>query len=177
MALTKQQKQEQIQALVEKMQKSKSVAFASYTGVPMAAQTELRQSLRSNGAELKVAKKTLIALAAKEAGFEGFETSVLDGQVVAAFSYEEPTAGPQALKKFAKAFKQIELQAGLFEGKSLSKAQVQELADLPPREVLLAKLLGSMMAPVSGFVGVGSNVISGFVRVLNGHKENLETAA
>jgi large subunit ribosomal protein L10 len=176
MALTKQQKQEQIAQLTELMKKSQSVAFASYTDISVADQTQIRNELREGGAELKVAKKTLLALAAKEAGFEGFSTDMLDGQIVAAFSYEEPTTGPQVLKKAGKTLKSIKLQAGLFEGKALAKAQVQELADLPPREVLLAKLMGSMMSPLSGFVGVGSNVISGFVRVLDGHRENLEKA-
>lgn len=176
MPLNREQKEEQVSLLVEKMKEAKSIVFANYSDIPMTAQNNLRNTLREGKAELKVAKKTLIKVAAKELGIEEISDEILSGQIVAAFSYDEPTVGPQAIKKMSKDLKSLKLLGGIFDGKVLDLAQVTELADLPPKEVLYAKLLGSMMSPVSGFVGTSSNVISGFVRVLNAHKENLEKA-
>ena len=178
MALSKEKKQQHIDALVEKIKAASSVAFFTYGGTTVAQQTALRKALREQGAEMKVAKKTLVKIAVKEAGIEGeLSDEAMEGQVAVAFSNEEPTVGPQAVKKLSKDIEQISLKGGIFEGKTLSVAEVKELADLPSKEVLIGKLLGSMQAPLSGFVGVGNNIVSGFVRVLDGHRENLEKTA
>jgi large subunit ribosomal protein L10 len=172
-AQTREQKTQQIKDLVSKIQEAKSVVFANYSHISVAKQTQLRNFLRSNNAELKVAKKTLFKKAAEELGYGEISDDVLDGQIVVAFSYEDPTVSAQAIKKMSKEVESLSLKGGLFEGKILSCSDVNELADLPPREVLIAKLLGSMMSPVSGFVSASNGVISGFVRVLNAHTEKL----
>lgn len=174
MAITREKKQEQLQVLIEKMQKAKSVVFAKYSETTVANQNKVRNALRAQHAELKVAKKTLIRLAAKSLGIENIPDEALAGQIAVAFSYEDATAGAQILKKLSREIPEISLIGGLFEGKALGTAEIKELADLPSREVLLAKLLGSMLSPVSGFVGVGSGIISSFVRVLDGQRKKLE---
>lgn len=175
MATTKDRKSEQLQELVQKIQAASSVAFFTYGGTSVVQQNQIRAALRAKGAEMKVAKKTLIKIAVREAGIVGdISDDDLEGQIAVAFSSGEPTTGPQAIKTLAKKIEEIDLKGGVFEGKTLSLTEVKELADLPSKEVLISRLLGSMQSPLSGFVGVGNNVISGFVRVLNGHAEKLE---
>ena len=176
MAITREKKQQQLQVLIEKMQKAKSIVFAKYSETSVANQNKVRNALRAQHAELKVAKKTLIRLAAKSIGIENILDEALEGQIAVAFSYEDAIAGAQILKKLSKEIPEIALKGGIFEGKALGTADIIELASLPSKEVLIARLLGSMLSPVSGFVGVGSGIISGFVRVLDGRAKKLETA-
>ncbi|MBT4937233.1 50S ribosomal protein L10 [Candidatus Peregrinibacteria bacterium] len=177
MPLSKDQKQELLKELVEKMKESKSIVFANYSGTTVEEQTKLRKELLANNAELKVTKKTLIRLAAKELGVEGLSGDSLEGQIVLALSYEDPTVAAQTIKKHSKTVKALKLKGGIFEGKELGLSGVTELADLPPKDVLIAKLLGTLQAPIQGFASVGSGVVGGFVRVLNAHREKQEAAA
>ncbi len=176
MAISKEQKEEMLKQLIEKMKEAKSIVFTVLKGVSVADQQKLRRALRERNAELKVTKKTLIRLAAKEIGVEEISDEALEGQIAVTFSYGEPTTGPQEINKIAKTSKNVVLKGGIFEGRALGLAEVKELADLPSREVLLAKLMGTFMAPLQGFVSCSSGVVAGFVRVLNAHKENLEKA-
>ncbi len=174
MALTKQQKSEILAQLVEKMQKASSIAFTKYTEVAIPDQETLRKMLREGEGELKVAKKTLIRLAAKEIWIEEIPSEALEGQIAVAFSYNEPVTWPKAIKEMAKKIKTLGLTGWIFEWKVLTQSQIQQLADIPSRDALIGQLLSVMNGPVQGFVSASSNVISGFVRVLNAHKENQE---
>lgn len=177
MPLSRSQKEELVVQLVEKMKEAKSVVFAKYTNIPVTKQSEIRRLLQKDNAELKVIKKSLIRLAAKEMGIPEIDNSLLEGQIVVAFSYGEATTGPQIIKKQAKNLESLDLLGGIYDGKLMNTQEVQAFADLPPKEVLLAQLLGALQGPISGFTQVSNGVISGFARVLNAHKENLENAA
>jgi large subunit ribosomal protein L10 len=171
MAVTRQKKEEVLQELVDKFAKSKSVVFADYRGLDVASISGLRKSLREQDAEMKVAKKTLIGLAAKESNIGDIDKSVMEGPVLATFSYEDAVAGIKVLFKFSKENENLKLLGGVIDGKVVGPAVIQEYAKLPGREELLAKLLGSMSSPLSGFVGIGNSLISGFVRVLDAIKD------
>ncbi|MBU1017405.1 50S ribosomal protein L10 [Patescibacteria group bacterium] len=173
MAITKQQKTEILQELVDKFGRSKSVVFSDYRGLDVASVSDLRNKLREKDAETKVAKKTLIKLAAKESGVDDLGDDMLTGPVSATFSYEDEMTGLKVLFNFSKTNENLKLLGGVINGKVVGAEEIIQLAKLPGREELLAKLMGSMSAPVSGFVGILGNLLGGFVRVLNAYKETL----
>jgi len=176
MAITKQKKEEVLQELVDKFGRSKSVVFADYRGLDVASISELRKLLRDGDAEMKVAKKTLIALAAKDKVGE-LDKSVMEGPVVATFSYEDELSGIQILYKYSKKNDNLKLLGGIVDGKVVGPEIIQQYAKLPSREELLAKLIGSMNAPISNFVGIGNSLVAGIVRVLSAYKDTLPAEA
>jgi large subunit ribosomal protein L10 len=173
MAVTKQKKSEILKDLVEKFGKSKSIIFADYRGLSVANLSDLRRKLRKTHAEMKVAKKTLMNIAAKENKLDEVGRSIMEGPVAAVFSYEDELSGIKVLFQFSKENEKLKLLGGLMEGKVIDADTVKKYAKIPSREELLAKFMGSVKSPVSGFVGVLSNLMGGFVRVVNAYKDKL----
>jgi large subunit ribosomal protein L10 len=171
MAITRQKKEEILQGLVDKFGRSHSVVFADYRGLDVASISELRRELRKGDAEMKVAKKTLIGLAAKDTVGE-LDSSVMEGPVLATFSYEDPLSGIQILYKFSKKNENIKLLGGIVDGKMVGPEVIQKYAKLPSKEELLAKFIGSINSPLSGFVGIGNSLVSGIVRALSAYKDS-----
>ena len=101
--------------------------------------------------EYKVYKNTLARMAAKNAGMEELVEELVGPNAIL-FSYEDPVAAAKVANEFAKTHKDLKLKVGFIEGGFYSEEQVKELASIPPREELIAKLLGSLKAPVSNFV-------------------------
>ena len=173
MAITKEQKTQILQDLVDKFGRSKAVVFSDYRGLDVSSISDLRNRLREKGAETKVAKKTLIRLAAKESNIGELGDEVMEGPVSITFSYEDEMAGLKALFKFSKENENLKLLGGIINGKVVSAEEIIQLAKLPSHEELIAKFIGSINAPVSGFVGILSNLTSGLVRVLSAYKDSL----
>lgn len=171
MALTKDQKSEILKELVDQIKAAKSTVFADFQGVSVKDMGDLRAKMRESGVQYKVAKKTLIRLAAKEAGFAEIPSEVLEGPVGAAFSMEDEIAAARILHTFAKKNQNLKLRGALFDGKVLSVKETKELATLPSKEELLAKLVYLFKYPIQGFHGALNNTIGGFVRVLNAIQE------
>lgn len=164
MATTRQQKEETLKEITADMAEAKGVVFVDLHGLTVEQSQELRRSLREKGVKTKVAKKTLIVIAGKENGLE-IDKAMLDGQIAVAFSMEDEVTAAQELYKMGKKNEKIKLVGGVFEGKVADQVMINQIAQLPTREELLAKLVGSMKAPISGFHAVSRNVISGFVQV------------
>ncbi len=160
----RQLKQAKVTEIREKLEKAQSVILASYQGLTVEEDTQLRKNLREAGVEYKVYKNTLVILAAKELGIEGLEGH-LQGPVSIAFGYEDVTAPARILNNFAKDHKKLELKAGLVQGEIYDAEKVKQLANIPSREVLIAKLLGSIKSPLSNFA-----------YLLNAIKEKKESA-
>jgi large subunit ribosomal protein L10 len=151
MAVTKAQKTEILADLKDKLQKSKSIMFAHYIGMTVADVSELRSNLKKQNAEMKVAKKTLMQLAAKELNMAEPPDELLDGAVACILSYEDPLTGAQVAFKFAKTHKQVELIGGIWEGKLISKEQAVQIAQIPGREALLGMFAAMLNSPLSSF--------------------------
>lgn len=141
-------KEAKVSEIREKMEKAQGIIFAKYQGLTVEEDTELRKSLREAGVEYKVYKNTLVTIAAKELGMDGI-VSYLEGPLSVAFGYEDPTVPAKVLNDFAKTHKKMELVAGIVQGEIYDEAKVKQLATIPSREVLIAKLLGSFKAPLS----------------------------
>jgi large subunit ribosomal protein L10 len=176
MAVTRQKKEEVLKELIDKFGKSKSVVFADYRGLDVAGISDLRKQLREKEAEMKVAKKTLINLAAKESKVE-IDPSYMEGPIAATFSYNDPLSGIQALFKFSKENDKLKLLGGVINGEVVGPDVIEKYAKLPSHQELLAKFVGSAKSPVSGFVGLLGNVLGGFVRVLSAYKDKLPAEA
>lgn len=149
----RQMKEAKVAEIKEKLEKSQSVILASYQGLTVEEDTQLRKNLREAGVEYKVYKNTLVILAAKELGLEGI-VEYLEGPVAIAFGYEDVTVAARVLNDFAKDHKKLELKAGIVEGEIYDTDKIKQLATIPSKEVLIAKLLGSIKSPISSFARV-----------------------
>ena len=121
--------------------------MTEYRGLTVANLAELRRSLGAS-TTYTVAKNTLVKRAASEAGIEGLD-DLFAGPTAIAFITGEPVDAAKALKKFAKDHKQLVIKGGYMDGAALSVAQVEKIADLESREVLLSKLAGALKAKQS----------------------------
>ena len=165
--MNKESKQQVVAELHEKLQKAKAVFLADFRGMSVEQATTLRDELRKASVEYKVVKNTLLELASKDTDKAALN-SYYAGPTAIALSYDDPVAAAKVLSKFAKEqTNPFTLKAGLLSGKTISPADIQALADLPSREVLIAKMLGSMQAPATNFVGVLAAVPGSFVRALD----------
>ncbi|MDD4335062.1 MAG: 50S ribosomal protein L10 [Desulfotomaculaceae bacterium] len=160
MPRSKAEKERIVQEMKEKFESSQAAVLADYRGLNVAEATKLRRRLREADCELKIAKNTLVSLAAAQTGLEELKP-FLEGQVAIAFG-ADPVAPAKILSGFIKEIKKMEIKAGVLEGKVIDVREVKELAELPSREVLLAKILGGMQTPLYGF----ANVLQGTLRSL-----------
>ena len=160
---------------------AKSVVISSYKGLNVATDTQMRRELREAGVQYKVVKNTMLRIAAKELGIEGLETH-LEGTTAIVFSTTDAVAPAKILVDFMKKNKLedagiLTIKAGILDKKVLSDAEVKALAALPSREELIAKLLGSMNAPLSNTVGLLSAIIRNAVGVIDALREKREKEA
>ena len=146
----RQLKEAKVAEIKEKLEKAQGIVLAKYQGLTVEQDTKLRKSLREAGVEYKVYKNTLVTLAVKELGYEGV-VPFLEGPVSIAFGYEDATAPARLLNEFGKNHKAIELKAGIVEGTVYGTETIKQIAEIPSREVLIAKFLGSIKSPVSNF--------------------------
>lgn len=133
--------------IAEQFKASTATVVTEYRGLTVANLAELRRSLGAS-TTYTVAKNTLVKRAASEAGIEGLD-DLFAGPTAIAFITGEPVDAAKALKKFAKDHKQLVIKGGYMDGAALSVAQVEKIADLESREVLLSKLAGAMKAKQS----------------------------
>lgn len=165
--MNKNSKQELVTEMHERLTRAKAVFLADFRGMSVGQATSLRNELRGASVEYKVFKNTLFELAAKGTGAEPLDP-YLAGPTAVAISYDDPVSAAKVLSKFAKDPQgKFVLKAGVLSGKLLDVKQIQALADLPSREVLIAKMLGSMQAPATNFVGVLAALPSSLVRALD----------
>ena len=135
----------------DKFDRAKCVVLVDYRGLTVAEDTALRNEFRKAGCEYAVLKNTMINLATKEMGFDQLAAH-LEGPTAVAFGYEDMIAPAKILSEFSKKAKKMTIKCGVCDGAFLDQAGVQALANLPSKEVLIAKIMGSMMSSVSKFV-------------------------
>jgi len=172
-------KYEQVSLLKDKLQKVSAIFVGEYRGMTVAQSTQLRSKVREASGELKVAKNTLFSIAMDEAGLEKMPESLLVGPNIYALCYGDPVAVAKVLKDYAtdRTQKAFVLKGGLLGKVVLDAAQVQALADLPPKELLIAQTVRTIAAPLTGLVTVLSGTIRGLVTCLDQIKEQKEKAA
>mgnify|MGYP001296096312 CR=1 FL=1 len=171
MPKSRQQKEELVVKVSEKFKGGKSAIFANYCGLNANDTEALRRQLRLEGVDFIALKKTLLTRVLKDNGIENFDAKELEGSLGIAISKDEVT-GAKILKDFAKTHDKVTFLGGVLEGKLLQVSEVKALASLPSKQELLAKLVGTLNAPISGFVNVLSGNLRGLVNVLNAVKNN-----
>lgn len=156
-----------VEEIANKIKAAKSVVFVDYNKLTVAEVSEIRSKCRKANCEYKVYKNTLVRKALNELGYHQFDAD-LNGPTAVAFGADE-TAAAKVMVEAAKNYDQkILLKSAFVDNQYVDKSGVQALATMPSREELVAKMLGSMQAPIANFAGVLSNLMGGIVRVLNG---------
>lgn len=146
----REEKQLVVQEIATKLRESKSTVLVDYRGLDVAQVTELRKQLREAGVDFKVYKNTLARRATQEAELSDLDAHLV-GPTAIAFSVEDAVAPAKILNEFAKKNEDLEIKAGIVEGKIVDVAEIKALADLPSREGLLSMLLSVLQAPIRNF--------------------------
>ncbi|HJF84735.1 MAG TPA: 50S ribosomal protein L10 [Megamonas hypermegale] len=180
MANIRPEKQAAVASLKEQLSTAKGVVLTGYKGLTVAQDMKLRAKFREAGVSYHVVKNTMVRIAANEIGLEGLDP-VLNGTTAIAVSAEDAVAPAKVVYDFIKENKLektevLTIKLGVVEGKVISVDEVKALASLPPREVLIAKVLGSMQAPISGMVNVLQGTIRNMVYVLDAIRAQKESA-
>lgn len=143
-------KAQQVAQVQEKLQKAQSVVIFDYRGLTVEEVTALRVDMRKQGVEYVVLKNAIVERAAQAIGLDGQIFGYLKGPSAFAFGYEDAVAPAKILKDCIKKYKKCEIKGGIINGAVSDADAMNTLADLPSRDVLIARLLGSMMSPISG---------------------------
>lgn len=167
------QKQIIVDEIYQKIDQAMLVVFTDYRGLNVDEITELRNKLRVPGVEYKVLKNTMLRFALEKAGCAD-TIAHITGPNAVVFSNEDPVGPAKTLFEFAKTHKNLEVKVGILEGQMITTDSIKNLAELPPREVLVATVLGTMQAPITSFVRVLNANITGLVRALDQVREQKE---
>ena len=155
-----------VEEIKEKIQNAKSVVFVKFAGLSVAEDTELRREFRKNNVEYKVLKNTLIRRAFNDMGITDFDED-LNGPTSVAFGQDE-TAASKVIVEAAKKYQdKVTVKCAFVDGGKVDVKGVTELASMPSKEELIAKMLGSLQAPIANFVGVLTAMPRGLVCALN----------
>lgn len=162
------EKQAIVASLTEKFQSAAAGVIVDYRGITVAEDTALRAEMRKNGVEYFVVKNTLSRFACKNAGLDGL-VDLLEGTTSIAVCQGDPVAAAKVVAEFSKKLapqNKFFIKGGFVDGKVIDAKEVTALAELPSKEVLVATVLGTLIAPVRGLVTVLDGNISGLARVL-----------
>ena len=175
MPKTKEQKRTVLHELKDKISRAKSIIFTKYNALTVKDNEELRVKLREENNEYYVAKKTLFNLALKDKAIEGLDVKNFEGRIAAIFGYDDEVSPAKIVGEFKKdkeKTEKIEFVGGILENKFIDANEVANLATLPSKQALYAKIVSSINAPVSGFVNVLAGNIRNLVQVLKAVGEN-----
>jgi large subunit ribosomal protein L10 len=173
MPKSKEQKKIILKELDDKIKRSKSIIFATFDGLGVKDNEELRRNLKKENGEYYVSKKTLLSLAFKNNKLKDLDVNSFPGKIATIFSYEDEISPAKVIFNFNKDKEgKIEFVGGFLDAKFINKEEVINLASLPGKEELYAKMLSSMNSPVSGFVNVLSGNIRGLLNVLKAVADN-----
>ena len=143
------EKQQAVADLAEKLKSAAAGVLVNYSGITVEDDTKLRAALRNAGVEYKVMKNTLTGRACEMVGF-GDMKQYLEGMTALAISVDDPIAPAKILKEYAEKVESFEIKAGFIDGGVIDANAVNELASIPAKEVLIAKMLGSMQSSLYG---------------------------
>ena len=171
MAKTRQQKEDTFGQAKADVKDAKSLVFVGYHGLSVPQVEELRKQLREEQVKLQVIKKTLVKKVLDDAGIDVDVKNLGEGLAVA-YAMSDEVSAAKVLANFQKENEALQLYGGVLEEKFLDEAGIMALSKLLSKPELYAKLVGSINAPVSGFVNTLSGVMRGMVNVLNGIKDS-----
>lgn len=159
-------KKEVVAEITQKIKASKSVVFVDYKGLTVAEVSKLRNKCREADCEYKVYKNTLVRKALNDLGFKDFDND-LNGPTAVTFGNSETSAAKLMVEAAKDYEKKVILKSAFVDNSYVDKKGVAALASMPSKEELLAKLLGSLQAPVANLAGILSNIVAQLPRALN----------
>lgn len=165
MAKTKQQKEEMLVSLTDRLSRAKLAVLVKYQGLKVKDTMILRNQLREAGVDMMVPKNAIAKIAFKDSGIE-ITGEAFDQPLAILFGYEDEVRPAREIVLFGKTHEVVEILGGIVEKKMVDASMIKALAALPSREQLLATMLGSLNAPVSGLVNVLAGVPRAFVTAL-----------
>ncbi|OPL19920.1 MAG: hypothetical protein AVO35_00215 [Candidatus Aegiribacteria sp. MLS_C] len=176
MAVSRKQKEKVIATLIDELGRAKSVVLTDFTGIDVAGMTDLRVLMRENDVGFTVVKNTLLRRIFSEIEVDGDQDvyGMMEGPTALAYSGDEVTP-IKVIRKFAEDHDGLpQVKGGMVSGQSYETSKLLKLADIPSRDELLAKFMGSARSPLQGFVSVSSGIIRKFFYVLNAVRESRE---
>ncbi len=175
MAITREKKTQLVAGYVEQMSRSKAVFLTDYRGLKVTNVQALRAKIREAHGGYVIVKNSLARVAFERAGLPVPE-ELLSGPVAIGFAYEDVAAVAKLLADYAKESKILQVKGGIMEGRVLDAAQVGALADMPPREVIVAQLLGLIQQPGARVAGVLSAAGNKLAATIKAYADKLEEA-
>ncbi len=156
MALTKEQKSKQVADLKKRLAEQKAIVFIDFAKVPSAEMFSLRKALKEAGCNLKIAKKTLARIALGQSNISVWDkmSKVIPGQLALAFGIEDEISPSRIVNQFAKKQENLKILGGLFANRFIDREQVLVYANLPSRNELLGRMVGSIASSMTSFVRV-----------------------
>jgi large subunit ribosomal protein L10 len=162
----------EIDLLVDRFERAQMTILADYRGLSVSQLQALRGTLRPVDSEFRIAKNTLVRIAAERVGIEGLET-FLEGPTAVLFAFGDVAGSAKAVSDFARSSRILQVKAGMMNGQVLSADEVEAIATLPPREELLGKLVGMLASPMARTVGVLSGPSRSVAYLVNARMESL----
>lgn len=163
-----------IDDIVQRLGRAQAFFLTDFRGLDVATMTRLRRRVKESQADYLVAKNTLIKRALAQTGKDGSLDSLLQGPTALCFAYGDPVAAAKALNDLVKETRILAIKGGWLQGRALTASDVEALAQLPPREVLVAQVLGTMQAPLAGLVTVLAGPVRKLVVVLDQIRQKKE---
>ncbi len=176
MKMMKKEKIELVDALVKELDGAEGIIIAAYQGLTFPQIDTVRRSVKEGGNDFRVIKNTLLKKALNRLDVDTLD-EYLKQSTAMVLVRKDFAAAAKSLKKYSKDFQPLKIKAGLMEKKTLNSAEVTAIADLPPRDVLLAQVLATMNAPVQNYVSLLANIPRSLLNVLNAIKDEKEEAA
>jgi large subunit ribosomal protein L10 len=169
-------KQEQVALLSDKLRRAKVAVLTDYRGLTVSQLEDLRSRLRGGDVEFRVIKNTLARRAAVATGHDDFQASLV-GPVAIAFGYDDLSSPIRLLQDFTRQTRlKLDIVGGLADGRVMSADQLRQLADLPPREVLLSQLAGTIQSPFTTLATALQSPLSQLAGALEAYRNQLEAA-
>ncbi|HEV8339759.1 MAG TPA: 50S ribosomal protein L10 [bacterium] len=165
----------EVEALRDRLGRAQTIVLTDFRGLTVGEIGQLRAKLRAVGVEYRVVKNRLFRIAARDAGIEGLD-GYLEGPTAAAFGYDEPVAAAKIIHDFIRQMRKLATKGGVIDSRVVTAAEIKRLAELPPRQVLLAQLVGGIASPLTGMMTVLSGVTRGLVVALDQIRQQREAA-
>lgn len=165
--ITKEKKKVILQDLTDRFSKAKSMVFVGFQGLSVKDTTNLRRKFRAEGVDYTVAKKTLIKKGLESVKVEGTENFSPEGPVAIIVGYDDEVAPARIAKEFGKGNDKVKILGGVMNSEVIDAESMKQIASLPSKDQLRAQLIGTINAPVSGFVNVLAGNMRNLVNVLN----------
>lgn len=172
------EKEAQVGLIAEKLQSATTAVLTDYRGLSVAQLQELRANLRTANVEYRVVKNTLARRAVLDAGKDAGLQDLFKGPVAIAFGYDDLGAPVRLLTEWVRQTRlPLEVKGGLVEGQVMSGEEIRQIGDLPPREALIAQLLGTLQSPLGQLASALQASVQELVGLLEARREQLESAA